>query len=45
MQPSTRGLFSDEFPTFALLTEPPGLMLNDTPTLPFNVGSCADAIS
>jgi len=29
----------------ALDTEPPGLMVNETPTLPFSVGSCAEAIS
>ena len=39
MQPSTRGLFSDDPVILALDTEPPGLMLKATPTLPFSVGS------
>ena len=45
MQPSTRGLFKDEPVMLALDTEPPGLTLNATPTLPLSVGSCAEAIS
>ena len=44
-QPSTRGLFSDEPVMLAFETEPPGLMLKLTPTLPLSVGSCAAAIS
>src|SRR3954468_18894487 len=45
MQPSTRGFFSDEPVMFADETSPPGETLNAMPTLPFSVGSWADAIS
>ena len=45
MQPSTRGLLSDEPEMFALATEPLGLIEKLTPTLPLRFGSWACAIS
>jgi hypothetical protein len=45
MQPETRGLESEDPPTLALVTLPPGATLNPMLTLPWSVGSLAAAAS